>query len=121
MNQYCLCMIVLCMIEFTQLGLEPLTEMCHDLTALSLFCSRSSSRQASLGTTKYCSYFLKSMQCPKPDCMYLHELGDEAASFTKEEMQVWYTGRGGDVCHGLQVAWTPGPPQVELPFLKMRF
>lgn len=44
--------------------------------------------QASLGTTKYCSYFLKSMQCPKPDCMYLHELGDEAASFTKEEMQV---------------------------------
>ena len=46
--------------------------------------------QASLGTTKYCSYFLKSMQCPKPDCMYLHELGDEAASFTKEEMQVYY-------------------------------
>uniref|UniRef100_A0A667YC29 CCR4-NOT transcription complex subunit 4 n=1 Tax=Myripristis murdjan TaxID=586833 RepID=A0A667YC29_9TELE len=43
--------------------------------------------KASLGTTKYCSYFLKSMQCPKPDCMYLHELGDEAASFTKEEMQ----------------------------------
>jgi len=30
------------------------------------------------------------MQCPKPDCMYLHELGDEAASFTKEEMQVTY-------------------------------
>ncbi|XP_039625407.1 CCR4-NOT transcription complex subunit 4 isoform X2 [Polypterus senegalus] len=43
--------------------------------------------KASLGTTKYCSYFLKSMQCPKTDCMYLHELGDEAASFTKEEMQ----------------------------------
>lgn len=46
--------------------------------------------KASLGTTKYCSYFLKSMQCPKPECMYLHELGDEAASFTKEEMQVWF-------------------------------
>ncbi|KAL4640681.1 CCR4-NOT transcription complex subunit 4-like isoform X1 [Arapaima gigas] len=43
--------------------------------------------KASLGTTKYCSYFLKNMQCPKSDCMYLHELGDEAASFTKEEMQ----------------------------------
>ncbi|XP_076010297.1 CCR4-NOT transcription complex subunit 4 [Genypterus blacodes] len=43
--------------------------------------------KASLGTTKYCSHFLKSMLCPKPDCMYLHELGDEAASFTKEEMQ----------------------------------
>ncbi|CAL4060173.1 unnamed protein product, partial [Meganyctiphanes norvegica] len=43
--------------------------------------------KASLGTTKYCSHFMKNQQCPKPDCMYLHELGDEAASFTKEEMQ----------------------------------
>ncbi|CAH1787022.1 unnamed protein product [Owenia fusiformis] len=43
--------------------------------------------KASLGTTKYCSHFLKGSQCPKPDCMYLHELGEEAASFTKEEMQ----------------------------------
>ena len=25
---------------------------------------------------------------PFQDCMYLHELGEEAASFTKEEMQV---------------------------------
>lgn len=24
---------------------------------------------------------------PLQDCMYLHELGDEAASFTKEDMQ----------------------------------
>ncbi|XP_070565330.1 CCR4-NOT transcription complex subunit 4-like [Ptychodera flava] len=44
--------------------------------------------KASLGTTKYCSHFLKNAQCPKPDCMYLHELGDEAASFTKEDMQL---------------------------------
>jgi len=43
--------------------------------------------KASLGTTKYCSHFMKNQPCPKPDCMYLHELGDEAASFTKEEMQ----------------------------------
>ena len=65
--------------------------------------SFSPSWQASLGTTKYCSYFLKSMQCPKPDCMYLHELGDEAASFTKEEMQVHWTpfwGGGGMVVIG---------------------
>lgn len=44
--------------------------------------------KASLGTTKYCSHFLRGTQCPKTDCMYLHELGEEAASFTKEEMQV---------------------------------
>lgn len=44
--------------------------------------------KASLGTTKYCSHFLKKQPCPKQDCMYLHELGDDAASFTKEEMSV---------------------------------
>lgn len=44
--------------------------------------------KASLGTTKYCSHFLRGAQCAKQDCMYLHELGEEAASFTKEEMQM---------------------------------
>ena len=43
---------------------------------------------ASLGTTKYCSTYLKNQQCHKADCMYLHELAEEEASFTKEEMQV---------------------------------
>ena len=31
--------------------------------------------RASLGTTKYCSHFMKNQACPKPDCMYLHEIG----------------------------------------------
>ncbi|XP_065654038.1 uncharacterized protein LOC100204596 isoform X2 [Hydra vulgaris] len=43
--------------------------------------------RASLGTTKYCTHYLRSMQCPKQDCMYLHDVGEEAASFTKEDMQ----------------------------------
>jgi len=43
--------------------------------------------KASLGTTKYCSHFMKNQTCPKNDCMYLHELGDDCASFTKEQMQ----------------------------------
>ncbi|KAJ7312808.1 CCR4-NOT transcription complex subunit 4, partial [Desmophyllum pertusum] len=43
--------------------------------------------KASLGTTKYCSYFLRNIPCPKTDCMYLHELGDGAGSFTKDDMQ----------------------------------
>lgn len=42
--------------------------------------------KSSLGTTKYCSHFMKNQPCPKPDCMYLHDLGDSEASFTKEEM-----------------------------------
>lgn len=43
--------------------------------------------RASLGTTKYCSYFLRHLPCPKQDCMYLHGLGDSSASFTKADMQ----------------------------------
>lgn len=31
--------------------------------------------KGSLGTTKYCANFMKNQPCPKPDCMYLHELG----------------------------------------------
>ncbi|XP_050314509.1 uncharacterized protein DDB_G0283357 isoform X2 [Anthonomus grandis grandis] len=41
--------------------------------------------KSSLGTTKYCSHFMKNQGCPKPDCMYLHEY-DPEASFTREQM-----------------------------------
>lgn len=44
--------------------------------------------KASLGTTKYCNHFLRSQQCPKVgECMYLHEIAEAEASFTKEQMQ----------------------------------
>lgn len=43
--------------------------------------------KSSLGTTKYCSHFMKNQSCPKSDCMYLHDYGDPEASFTKEQMQ----------------------------------
>eukprot|EP01103_Thecamoeba_quadrilineata_P001907 TRINITY_DN1176_c0_g2_i1.p1 TRINITY_DN1176_c0_g2~~TRINITY_DN1176_c0_g2_i1.p1 ORF type:complete len:1379 (-),score=276.34 TRINITY_DN1176_c0_g2_i1:26-4132(-) len=42
--------------------------------------------RASFGTTKYCTYFLKNVPCTNPDCMYLHELGGDRDSFTKEDM-----------------------------------
>jgi CCR4-NOT transcription complex subunit 4 len=42
--------------------------------------------KASFGTTKYCSYFLRGISCSNPECMYLHELGDEQDTFTKEDM-----------------------------------
>lgn len=31
---------------------------------------------------------MRNQACPKPDCMYLHDLGDQEASFTKEEMHM---------------------------------
>ncbi|RLN32770.1 hypothetical protein BBJ28_00013840 [Nothophytophthora sp. Chile5] len=43
--------------------------------------------RASFGTTKYCNFFLRNLQCNNSDCLYLHELGDQDDSFTKEEMQ----------------------------------
>ncbi|XP_065844768.1 uncharacterized protein [Oscarella lobularis] len=44
--------------------------------------------RVSFGTSKYCVNFLKCQPCFKHDCMFLHELGDDEASFTKEEMQM---------------------------------
>ncbi|CAL8108638.1 unnamed protein product [Orchesella dallaii] len=43
--------------------------------------------KVSLGTTKYCSHFMRNQTCPKTECMYLHHYGDLDASFTKEDMQ----------------------------------
>lgn len=42
--------------------------------------------RASYGTTKYCTFFLRGISCQNGGCMYLHEAGEEADSFTKEQM-----------------------------------
>lgn len=42
--------------------------------------------RATFGTTKYCSYYLRNIPCQNPNCMYLHEPGEEADSFTKEDL-----------------------------------
>lgn len=42
--------------------------------------------RATYGTTKYCSFFLRGVACPNAGCMYLHEEGDQAVSYTKEEL-----------------------------------
>jgi CCR4-NOT transcription complex subunit 4 len=44
--------------------------------------------RASFGTTKYCNNFIKNVPCTNPECVYLHELGDDDDRFTKEEIQV---------------------------------
>lgn len=41
--------------------------------------------RATFGTTKYCSFFLKGQPCQNPGCQYLHEPGEEADSFLKDE------------------------------------
>ena len=42
--------------------------------------------RASFGTTKYCAYFLKGIPCTNPDCMYLHEYGNDDDTFNKDEI-----------------------------------
>ncbi|OHS94391.1 hypothetical protein TRFO_39421 [Tritrichomonas foetus] len=43
--------------------------------------------KASFGTSKYCSSFLSGQKCTKPDCMYLHYMGEPKDSFNTEEIQ----------------------------------
>ncbi|GAC93503.1 transcriptional repressor [Pseudozyma hubeiensis SY62] len=42
--------------------------------------------RASYGTTKYCTTYLRNLPCTNPGCTYLHEPGEEADSFTKEDL-----------------------------------
>ena len=44
--------------------------------------------RATYGTTKYCSFYLRGLPCPNSGCMYLHEQGELADSYTKEQLSV---------------------------------
>ncbi|KAL2332068.1 hypothetical protein Fmac_019649 [Flemingia macrophylla] len=47
--------------------------------------------RACFGTTKYCHAWLRNMPCSNPDCLYLHEIGSQEDSFTKDEIISAYT------------------------------
>jgi hypothetical protein len=78
--------------------------------------------RASFGTTKYCNNFIKGTPCNNPECVYLHDLGEDEDRFTKEEIQAGYsklvqapgkdqilvTGNGGPSGTGRRV--TSGEP-----------
>ena len=42
-----------------------------------------------LGTTKYCSYFLKGQNCANVGCQFLHENGEDAEAYLKEEARLY--------------------------------
>ncbi|GME86987.1 unnamed protein product, partial [[Candida] boidinii] len=42
--------------------------------------------RAAHGTTKYCSSYLRGQPCPNPNCMFLHEPGEEADSYTRQDL-----------------------------------
>ncbi|XP_047333192.1 uncharacterized protein LOC124936716 isoform X2 [Impatiens glandulifera] len=43
------------------------------------------------GTTKYCHAWLRNVTCNNPACLYLHEVGSQDDSFTKDETLSAYT------------------------------
>ncbi|XP_073139119.1 uncharacterized protein [Henckelia pumila] len=47
--------------------------------------------KACFGTTKYCHAWLRNTPCSNPDCLYLHEIGSQEDSFTKDEVISAYT------------------------------
>ncbi|KAF5141696.1 transcriptional repressor [Vairimorpha ceranae] len=50
------------------------------------------------GTTKYCSFFLKSVPCQNNECMYLHDFRPQKDLLSKEEM-----GSTKHKLHGFEV------------------
>ena len=42
--------------------------------------------RGSFGTTKYCTFFLKGIECANKECLYLHQFGDEEDTVLKEEI-----------------------------------
>ena len=42
--------------------------------------------RCSFGTTKYCNFFLKGVECMNKECLYLHEWADEEDVVAKDEI-----------------------------------
>jgi hypothetical protein len=42
--------------------------------------------RASYGTTKYCTFFLKNLDCPNKECLYLHVLADDGDIINRDDM-----------------------------------
>lgn len=54
--------------------------------AVNGYISEGQPLRACFSTTKYCYDWLKNMPCNNLDCLYLHNVGPEEDSFTKEEL-----------------------------------
>ncbi|CAM9253798.1 unnamed protein product [Ectocarpus sp. 12 AP-2014] len=71
--------------------------------------------RASFGTTKYCNSFLRNLPCNNPDCLYLHELGDEEDRFTKDEVQLGLARHGSSFAFKEEVLGDRGDTAARRP------
>lgn len=91
----CCCIVLYIHISFARHCLQEDTLAC--ILALDGFYHDGRNIRASYGTSKYCSAFIKSVKCNNPDCTYLHHMGDQEDTFTKQEIQAGYVTSGRDV------------------------
>ncbi|KAJ3680858.1 hypothetical protein LUZ60_015347 [Juncus effusus] len=61
------------------------------IQAVHNFILEGKSLRACFGTTKYCHQWLRNLSCNNPDCLYLHDIGSQEDSFTKDEIISAYT------------------------------
>ncbi|XP_078181045.1 uncharacterized protein LOC144574840 [Carex rostrata] len=61
------------------------------IQAVHNFVLEGKSLRACFGTTKYCHQWLRNLSCNNPDCLYLHDIGSQEDSFTKDEIISAYT------------------------------
>ncbi|CAO2184372.1 unnamed protein product [Urochloa humidicola] len=66
-------------------------EAIHCIQSVHNFVLEGKVLRACFGTTKYCHAWLRNMTCGNPDCLYLHDVGSQEDSFTKDEVISAYT------------------------------
>ncbi|THG23681.1 hypothetical protein TEA_023043 [Camellia sinensis var. sinensis] len=76
---------------------------------------------ASFGTAKYCHAWLRNMPCTNPTCLYLHSIGAEEDSFSKDEEAAVHTRNRvhqivGDTHNMQRRSGNMLPPPLDDPF-----
>mmetsp|Transcript_22022 Transcript_22022/g.21716 ORF Transcript_22022/g.21716 Transcript_22022/m.21716 type:complete len:325 (-) Transcript_22022:39-1013(-) len=56
------------------------------IKACNEFVLEGKSLTVAFGTTKYCTYFLEGVPCPKPECLYLHKLAPQSQMIPRDSM-----------------------------------
>ena len=67
--------------------------------------------RAQLGTTKYCSKYLRNEQCTNPNCMFLHETAEDSDSYTRQELSSLNAGSTQRPSQSSSSAAEPPQPQ----------
>lgn len=68
--------------------------------------------RAAYGTTKYCSSYLRGQHCQNPQCMFLHEPGEDTDSYTRGDLSAMQHRHTQPTSVGTQAAAPVATPVV---------